>query len=282
MRNHYVPQFLQSPWTSSDGMLLRHKLECGSAKRLSPKANGFEHDLLSLTKSQVMGMDQHVIEKVVLQRVDHEADLVRKKLAEGQLAKLTYEERCAWVRFLMSLRLRQPSVVNLLRLGAQQTLRQKLAETHDEYQSVAIVDTFPTLEEWTEAAFPGAIENFGLSFFHELINDETVGTKLLHLRWWVWTFNEHDHALLLGDNPCVFAGGIDSPDLAVMLPISPSAAFIATRGDAVAYELSRASGKGLSRNFNDATARQADRYVYAVDDASRRFIENRRPPKGAH
>lgn len=282
MRNHFVPQFLQSPWTLSDGMLLRHKLECGSAKRLAPKANGFAHDLLSLTKSQVMGMDQHAIEKVLLQRVDNEAAAIRDKLLDGQLVALSHEERCAWVRFIMSLRLRQPSVVNLLRDGAQQTLRQKLAEAPEEYESIALSDTFLTFEEWTEAAFPGAIENFGLSFFHELINDEAVGTKLLHLRWWVWKFEWQDHALLLGDNPCVFAGGIDNPNLAVMLPISPRVAFIATRGDTVAQELSRANGKRLSRNFNDATVRQAERYVYAIDEASRRFIENRRPPVVVH
>lgn len=260
-------------------MLLRHKLECGSLRRLAPKANGFEYDLLSLTKAQVMGMDQHAIEKVVLQRVDNEADLVRKKLSEGRLASLSYEERCAWVRFIMSLRLRQPRIVNELRIGTEQVLRDKLSEKPEDYQSIAEGSEFPTLEAWTEANFPGVIENYGLSFFHELINDETVGTKLLQLRWWVWKFTEHDHALLLGDNPCVFAGGIDYPNLAVMLPISPRAAFIATRGNAVAQALSRANGKILSSNLNDATIRQAERYVYAVNDASRRFIVNRRPPR---
>lgn len=226
-----------------------------------------------------MGMDKHAIEKVVLQRVDHEAAVVREKLLDGQLAALSSEERCAWVRFIMSLRLRQPSVVNSLRNDAAETLREKLAETPEDYESVAVSGTFPTLERWTEAAFPGAIENFGLSFFHELINDESIGNKLLHLTWWIWKFGEQDHSLLLGDNPCVFAGGIDNPNLTVMLPISPSVAFIATRGEETAYELSRASSKHLSRNFNDATLRQAQRYVYAVDDASHRFIKNRRPPK---
>ena len=210
--------------------------------------------------------------------MDNEAAVVRDKLLDGQLAALSQEERCAWVRFIMSLRLRQPSIVNLLRDGAQQTLRKKLAEAPEEYESIAVSGSFPTLEEWTEAVFPGAIENFGLSFFHELINDEAIGTKLLHLRWWIWKFDEQDHRLLLGDNPCVFAGGIDNPNLAVMLPISPKAAFIATRGETLAQELSRANGKRLSCNFNDATVRQAERYVYSVNDASRKFIENRRPP----
>lgn len=105
-------------------------------------------------------MKQHDIENVVLQRIDNEADIVRKKLAEGQLATLTYDERCAWVRFLMSLRLRQPEIVTDLRSGAEELLRQKLSEQPEEYQVVVEGAEYPTLEKWTEATFPGVIENF--------------------------------------------------------------------------------------------------------------------------
>lgn len=260
-------------------MLQVFRLEDGVTKRRSPRATGFKHGLLSLTKEQVMGMDRDALETVVLQRVDNEADLVRKKLEAGALTDLTFEERCAWVRFIMSLRLRQPKIVEGLRLEAAEHLRQELAKRPEEYESIATDGTFPTLEEWTEAAFPGAIENFGMSLFQGLMNDETVGTKLLNLRWWVWKFDDNDHTLLLSDQPCVFAGGIDDPNLAVMLPISPTTAFIATRGERLAFELPRANGKALSRNFNDASVRQADCYVYSVDESQRRFIENRRPPR---
>lgn len=278
MRNHFVPQFLQAPWTSNDGMLQLIRLNDGVSKRRAPKALGFQDDLLSLSRDKVVGMDKHAIETLVLQRVDNDADLVRKKLAAGQLASLTHVERCAWVRFIMSLRLRQPSIVDELRIGSAELLKQKLSEQPEVYQSIAVGDSFPTLESWTEAAFPGLIENFGLSFFHELINDEGIGTKLLRLKWWVWRFGANDHSLLLGDQPCVFAGGIDDPNFAMMLPISPQQAFIATRGETLTFELERANSKVLSRNFNNASVLQAENSVYSVDDRQLRFIQNRRPP----
>lgn len=281
MRNHYVPQFLQSAWTSSDGKLLRYKIETGAIKRLPPKANGFKKNLLSLTKDQVMGMDKHAIEKAVLQKVDNDAAAVIDKLINDRLVTLSHIERCAWVRFVMSIRLRQPSSVHLLRLEGEQILRMELAKTPEEYSSIAGTDSFPTLEEWTEALFPGAIENFGLSVFQALINNGSIGTKLLRLRWWVRKFNEDDHSLMLGDNPCVLVGKIDDPDFAIMLPISPRAAFIATRGDEVAHSLSQISGKVLSKNFNDVTVRQAEQYIYAANDGCVTFIRNRRPPKDA-
>ena len=276
MRNHFVPQFLQTPWATSNGTLQVFRLTDGRTFRQTPKGNGYVEDMLSLTREQVAGMDKHAIENAVLQTVDHEASLIRQKLEEKQLASLTLEERCAWVRFIMSLRLRQPHTVSQLRKGAAETLRTKLAEQPEEYEALVDGTLPPTLEEWTELMFPGAIENFGLSFFHELLNDETIGTKLLHLRWWVWDFAGCSNHLLLGDRPCVFAGDIDHPDLAVMLPISPTKAFIATRGDKTALALSEAKSPILLGNFNDATVKQASERVFALDETPRRFIENRR------
>ncbi len=221
-------------------------------------------------------MDKHAVERAVLQSVDHEASLIRQKLEATQLASITFEERCAWVRFIMSLQIRQPHIVSQLRSKAAETLRTKLAERPAEYEALVDDDVPPTLEAWTELMFPGAIENFGLSFFHKLLNDETVGTKLLHLRWWVWDFAECSNHLLLGDRPCVFAGGIDDPNLAVMLPISPTKAFIATRGDKTALALSEAKSPMLLGKFNNATVKQAFERVFALDETPKRFVENRR------
>ena len=280
MRNHYLPQFLQRPWVSrSDGKLQVFRQGAHGVKsfRQSPKGNGYVEDLLSLTREQVAGMDQHAIEKVVLQAVDNDASLVRQKLETHGLSGLTPEERSAWVRLIMSLRLRQPSIVRQLREESASTLRGMLAAQPEEYDALAGGDAPPTLEEWTEARFPGLIENFGLSFFHELLGDKAVGNKLLRLRWWLWDFSGCSHHLLLADNSCIFGGGIDDPNLVVVLPISPTKAFMATRGEVTAKALREAQPRVLLRRLNDAAVRQASTYTYGRDETPRRFIENRYP-----
>jgi hypothetical protein len=278
MRNHFVPQFLQRPWTNSaDGELQVFRVVSGrfSTYRQVPKGNGYVEDMLSLTKDTVAGMDKHAVEKVVLQSVDNEASKVRDKLEAGGLKNLTLEERSAWVRFIMSLRLRQPDTVLYLRNESEAHIRKSLAEAPEEYEAVADEGAPPTLEEWTERAFPGAIENFGMSFFHDLLNDPGIGNKLLHLRWWVYDFDRCENHLLLADHPVVFAGGIDDPNLVVMLPISPRKAFLATRGPLTAQALREADAKGLLSRLNDASVGQANERVFARDTSPRRFIENR-------
>jgi hypothetical protein len=280
LRNHFVPKFLLNAWAASDpeGKICVFTLTDRGVQtsRLSPKSTGYEDDLLTLTRDVVAGMDKHAIERVFLQIVDNDAHLVRQKLLTQGLASLTREDRFSWVRFIMSLQIRQPSVVFQLREEASLHLRESLASQPEEYEAVMDELAPPTLEEWTEQQFPGLIENFGLSFFHELVDNPSIGTKILGLRWWLWDFSVCSHHLLLADRPCIFAGGIDDPNLVIMLPLSPAKAFIATRGEHTAAALRQQTAKGLIGRLNNATVLQAQKRIYAKDESPVRFICNRR------
>lgn len=280
MRNHYVPQFLQRPWTTGPrSELISYHLRNGNVHATAkvPKSVGFQKDMLTLTRDEIAGMDKHAIEEIVLKQVDNDASLVWAKLRSGQLGLLTAKERCDWVRFLMSLRLRAPNMVTQLKTESQVELRRSLRKDHWEYEQLAMMASdAETLEAWTERQFPGLIENFGLSFFHELLNDENIGTQLLHLRWWVFDLSSCTHTLLLGDRPCLFFGGIDHPNVAVALPIAPNMAFIATRGDTLAKGLPETPPCKIVEQLNDKTVREADTYIFGRDQHSLRFIRNRR------
>ena len=232
--------------------------------------------MLALTRDEIAGMKKHDIETIVLQQVDNDAALIRTKLYERPLLSLTHDERCAWVRFIMSLRIRDPAVVRQLIVESDIKLRRSLADNPNEYGQLTTCDDPATLEEWTERRFPGLIENFGLSFFHDLLNDDRVGNQLLRLTWWVFDTSPAPNYLLLGDRPAVFFGGIENPHLAVALPIAPDMLFVATRGDALAKGLARVPLATLVARVNDATVMQAHKYVYSLDAASHRFVQNRR------
>lgn len=280
MRNHYVPQFLQRPWTTGPkGELISYHLRDGRvhATPKVPKSVGYQNDMLSLTRDQIAGMDRHAIEEVVLKQVDNDAAKVWAKLRDRKLATLTARDRCDWVRFLMSLRLRAPHMVNQLKTESRVELRRSLREDHRKYEHLATEAGDPeTMEEWTERQFPGLIENFGLSFFHKLLNDEKIGSQLLRLKWWVFDLSKCPHRLLLGDRPCLFFGGIEHPNVAVALPIAPDMAFIATRGDILAKGLPETPPRKIVEQLNDMTVKEADKYIFGQDTRSLRFIENRR------
>lgn len=232
--------------------------------------------MLALTREQIGQMNKHDIEQLVLQQVDNDAALVREKLRNRQLQTLAHGERCSWVRFIMSLRMRDPAVVRDLVSQSDQELRRSLADNPNEYLQLTDGNDPASLEEWTDINFPGLIENFGLTFYRGLLDDPQIGNKLLQLKWWVFDVSDGLNLLLLGDRPCIFFEGIDDPNLSIALPIAPNKVFIATRGDMLANELPRIRLPTLVTRINEATVAQARKYIYACDDRSLRFVKNRR------
>ena len=73
MRNHYVPQFLQRPWTTGrKGELISYHLHGGKVHATAkvPKSVGFQHDMLSLGGVDKLAM---LGEQVSLRLVDRAA-----------------------------------------------------------------------------------------------------------------------------------------------------------------------------------------------------------------
>ena len=198
-----------------------------------------------------------------------------RKLSTTGLAGLTLEDRCDWARFLMSLRLRQPHIIQQLRTESSEYLEATLIDQPEEYDATAGTADPPTLLEWTRKHYPGLIENFGMSFFHELVDQAEIGNRILSMKWWLWDFAREQNDLLLADQPCIFTTGIDNADLVIALPIGPRKAFLATRSERVAAILRRQRPKDLLMRMNESSLKQARVRVYARDALPRRFIYNR-------
>lgn len=231
--------------------------------------------MLALTQDVIGNRNKHDIETVVLQQVDNDAALVRAKLHARQTHTLTNDERCAWFRFIMSIRIREPAIVERLILQSSEELRRSLREDHN-YEQIAGSNDPASLTEWAETKHPGLIDNFGLTFYDKLLNNENIGNKLLRLTWWACDVSSAPNSLLLGDRPCIFFEGIDDPNLSIALPIAPDMVFIATRGELLAKGLNRVPPAALVSWINKATVAQATKYIYARDDRSLRFVRNRR------
>ena len=152
MRHHYVPQFLLRAWaeTQPDRKVESFRLDLPHlpSSRRAPKHVGYEENLFALTMPVVAGMEQQAVERHLLRRIDDLAADVLRKLAATGLAGLTPDNRRDWVRFLMSLRLRQPNIIQLLRIESSEHLETSLTDKPEEYDALAAMDDPPTLVEW--------------------------------------------------------------------------------------------------------------------------------------
>ena len=200
---------------------------------------------------------------------------MRRKILDEGLHALNEEDRINWVRFIMSLRLRQPEIVDEIRQKSSIVLTESLDKDPEEYEELVSDDDPVSLREWAEKQYPGLIENFGMSIFHELVDNEDLGNKILTLRWFLFKFDGEKHNLLLSDQPCVFTSDIDADDFIIALPIHPKALFLAVRGDKTAALLREVAPNILIRMMNTSSVSQARVRIYATDDQQLRFIENR-------
>lgn len=288
MRHHFVPQFLLRQWSdcSLDRKLQEFRLDLRdiSTSTKAPKGTAFQNDLYALTMPSVAGMSKQAVETRVLRHIDNDAAVVRAKMVQQGLKSLSHHERCNWVRFLMSLKVRQPDVLSRLRIQSSDHLSQILTTQPEQYEALATADDPPTMHQFVESSMPGLIENFGLCIFDAFVDRPEIGQKILGLVWWLCDFTKTKHQLLLADNPCIFTGVIDAPELIIALPISPTAAFLATRGERIAGLLRQLSPSRLVVRINESSVLQARARVYASSRTPERFIRNRlalRLSKGA-
>jgi hypothetical protein len=147
--------------------------------------------------------------------------------------------------------------------------------SREEYDAIAGIDDPPTLLEWTRKNYPGLIENVGMSFFRDFVDNAGIGEKIIRMRRWLWDFTREHNDLLLADQPCVFTTGIDDADLVIALPIGPRKAFMATKSERAATIMRRQRPKDLLMRINESSLNQARIRVYARDTSPRRFICNR-------
>ena len=274
-----MPKFLLNYWadTTRDKRIEVFRLDLPRfpSNRLTPEYTGFEDDLYALSQSDVAGIEQQSIETNFLQFIDNFAARVLQKMTKTGFAVLTHKERCDWVLFLMSLRLRTSETVLRLNYEGPEYLIESLNEKPEEYSLISETSAPTTLAEFTEKYLPGLIENLGIMMSRRLITKPDIGDKILHMTWWLCNFREQKNYLLLSGCPCIFSSGIDDPDIVVSLPLGPKRAFMATKTNRVAGNIRRLHPKNLLMRINESSLNQAEKRVYALDRSPHRFICNR-------
>lgn len=284
MKNHFIPQFLLQVWAegASDGKLQSFKVDCPSGevtlRRFAPAGTGYKDDLTTLSVENLQGMKRHDVEERFCQVLDNEAARIRKKLLiKGGIADLSDLEASRWSQFMFSLYYRQPSKVeSIKRLSANQLIGE-LDSGEQEFQQIRLKEKIEeaTLLEFVKSTYPGIIENFGLTFLHELIGSSKANKKFMALKWGIYSFNNSKHELLLSDNPRLSAGPLEDGPCIVALPIAPQKAFLAFRGNDLEKSLWSITPTEFAVRLNASSVNQATSRVYARNKTPLRFIQNR-------
>lgn len=283
-RHHYLPVFYLKHWSALDGRVVRfyrpHDQVVASA--ISPKNTGYEVGLYSL--DGYGPQQRNLIEKAFMAPAvdDPAAVVVQHFIDRRSNTELTLPMRQAWVRFLMSMHVRNPGRILDITLGAAEALRQTLLARPEEYAAVRRAEDPETLLGWVERYAPAMFENYGKQILPGIITHQTIGNEILRMHWGVLGFSGALPDVLTCDRPLYMSHGIADPMCVIALPLSSRAVFFASRSQESLDAIIAAEGDAILRSVNDIMIAQAERYVYGAHERHLDFVAQRLPlRKGA-
>ena len=273
-KHHYVPQFLLEPW-AADGVLngyywntWKGRLDC---KQRGTRAFCRKIDLLTLEEHE-LGRD--ALEHVFFGDVDTKGSIARNRLLKDGPASLNIDQRCDFARLLLSLETRRPEVVRQLRAG-----RHYLAETLDSDSEM-----LHAMETEGLSGSPSAyaaelgisLEDRALSNIQRLVDNPKIGGRLINSHWRVVHLGLYDGSLVVSDRPLVRLFGYDHPKASWFLPLGPKVVFYAANNP---EDFDRLTPRKLAKSLNVDSVRQAQQYVFCVDESHSKLLEKHLPPK---
>jgi hypothetical protein len=284
-KHHYVPEFYLKRWAGEDRRVSEFRRFQGKLahRRRFPSETGFELELYSI-RSHTDQNRRQIIENRLMSNIDNGAARALDYMEENGKPPLDEKNRNAWTRFLLSLIHRSPSQIEKMRSAIaanRDDVLRSLAPRYAELRSKADPETF---EEYLARDNGRIDEESLLPLMQGVLGSKKVGTTLIRMTWGIIRFELPFHGFLTSDIPIMLSNGLGHQDAFLMLPISPSALFIAAARKPVLHSFSSQDPKALQRGINDAVAQQARQVIIAQNEAQRRFIDNRfllgPPPSG--
>ncbi len=275
-KHHYLPVFLLRNWAATDGKLVEFSKPYGDRvrpKRVFPQQTAYVENLYTLRGFPVEIAAQ--VEQYFLQAVDSGAANVLRKLVSGITKEdLSSSEISAWSRFMISLMLRMPEDLEILR----QRWREKLNEISLEHRILpprTAGETAHDLFSHAVANPPDAeIDEMVFNIFIDLLNSEITGSQLCNMHWGIVRFADLKHQLYLSDRPIVRLFALSAINGALFVPLSPTSLLMLTNREVDLRKYLSMNSLVHLKDANRLIVSQASKYSYAPSDSCLRFMEN--------
>jgi hypothetical protein len=228
----------------------------------------FQIDLLTLRS---VAIERDIVERDFFGEIDTRGASARDALLASELSNLTSEVRSDFARLLLSLEARRPIIVDKLRAEGSQIARilDQDAEIIAKFAEHSIVES-PSV--FAERAFGVSLEDRALRLIPGLVDNPKVGERLINAHWMVRRVPADSQSLILSDRPLIRVHGYDHPNSVWALPLTPRALFLATNSGNTARAMSNTSDDRLVKNTNMSSARQAERFVFCLDEYHAKWL----------
>lgn len=220
--HHFLPQFLLAPWCGDDGMLTAFSKPYQDkvvARRYAPSAvakkpNLYTYDGLPDGKAQV-------VETAFFQKVDDEGARAFQAAFMNGPDIITKEQRLQLTVFVMSLRVRHPDAIEMMRKQGTEGLIAELDRDPEEAVAAGLPPD-QKLSDLVATKVPALIENFGLSLLPQIATNPEYMNWIGRMGWVDVRFPVIAPELVIGDRALLLEGKALG-DCCMVLPVGPRA-----------------------------------------------------------
>ncbi len=272
-KHHYIPQFYTRRWTGEDGLLEIFEKEGAmiNIRRGSPKSTGYQSKLYAMEGFE--GEEAAAFEKKFFEPADTKAARALQFMEKGKHV-YSRELRSAWSRFLMSLLLRCPEDMAVMRAEWDKFLAETDPKLEAYYSSIREEGDPATMAEFIESRDEASAQQRMFDTYRTLIDNSRIGNILNNLQWSVFDLSDSQHRLLSSDRPLI-RGNLGEENGLWSLPISPTLLFMGAKDSRRLNAMLKLSPDYVVRDTNLRVVERAVRYVYSADRSQARFISNR-------
>ncbi|MEH7908865.1 DUF4238 domain-containing protein [Rhizobium laguerreae] len=272
--HHYVPQFYLSRWATTERKICRFSKPYD---RIVPKMVGLRRtggqDSLYELKS-VAPEHAQWIEMGPMWEIDTYGSQALDLLEAGNLASMSKQERSNWSRFLMSMMMRGPDDIELIRKNYAAEWQKDVPEIIEKLQGsenkiiCALADKVPEML----AADSPLMADWALEMAVELMDHTGIGGLLNNLIWMVREVPEGVPELLTSDRPIMASDTMILHDDYILMPIGPRKLFLGVTTPETEYRVSQYDIATQVAAVNRFIVGQAQEQVYGTDDAQLEFV----------
>lgn len=195
-------------------------------------------------------------------------------LEGGNLASMSKKERSNWSRFLMSMMMRGPNDIDLIRKNYAAEWQKGIPEIIEKLQKSennitrSLADRVPEML----AADGPLMADWALEMVVGLMEHTGMGGLLNNLIWMVRDVPEGVPELLTSDRPIMASYTMILHDDYIIVPIGPRRLFLGVTTPETEYLVSQYDIATQVAHVNQSIVGQAQEYVYGTDDAQLVFV----------
>lgn len=272
IKHHYLPEFYLSRWmVPADQPLCEFSRQNGviKPKRVFPSATGFRKHLYSL--EGLSGAEAQIVEDKFMSKVDSLAAQALDRLETGDTLRENAKLRTAWARFVLSLVLRSPADVKILKEDYLAQLLVPDAELEAAWAKQRGPADPLTIQDYL-AADPDMPKRNATRILQKLIDHKNILPSIMRMRWAVIETDNTGWPMTTSDRPVVASDAMVGRNGHILMAMGPSRIFVATMRKEKLAEIWKSDWRLLAEQVSAKGVGQAENYAYASDDRHIAFV----------